>query len=120
MQITPAELDIMKVLWRTPGIGAAEVAGALKDERDWTIKTIRTLLSRLVEKGALAASEEGRRYVYRPAVEESDYQAREAGQLVDRLFQGRAAPLVAHLAETRGLSAQDIAELEALLGRMKP
>jgi predicted transcriptional regulator len=123
MPITPAELDIMKVLWRRPssgaGLSATDIAEALAGERDWTIKTVRTLLSRLVEKGALAVSGEGRSFRYAPQITEADFSAREASQFVDRLFDGRAAPLVAQLAEARGLTPDDIAELEALLGRLK-
>ncbi|MEL6258471.1 MAG: BlaI/MecI/CopY family transcriptional regulator [Pseudomonadota bacterium] len=119
MQITQAEIEIMKVIWRRPGIGASEIAEALADDQDWTIRTIKTLLARLVDKGALATEPDGRRYLYRPLVEEAAYQTKAAGQLVDRLFGGRAAPLVAHLADARGLSEDDIAELEALLGKLK-
>ena len=53
LQITPAELEIMKVLWKQPGIGASEIVDALDGEQDWSPRTVKTLLSRLVEKGAL-------------------------------------------------------------------
>ena len=119
LQITPAELEIMKIIWAEPGIGASEVAYALADQQDWTIKTIKTLLARLVDKGALATAQEGRRYLYTPLIEQGDYQTRAAGQLVDRLFGGRMAPLVAQFADARGLSDEDIEELEALLGKLK-
>ncbi len=119
LQITPAELEIMKVLWREPGLGASEIADALEGRQDWNIRTIKTLLSRLVDKGALETQQDGRRYLYRPAVEKGDYQTKAAGQLIDRLFGGRAAPLIAQLADARGLSEDDIEELEALLGRLK-
>ncbi len=119
LQITPAELEIMKVLWKQPGIGASEIVDALDGEQDWSPRTVKTLLSRLVEKGALETQADGRRYLYRPAVAKRDYQKKEAGQLIDKLFGGRAAPLVAQLADARGLSDDDIEELEALLGRLK-
>lgn len=119
LQITPAELDIMKVLWRKSGLGASEIAEALKDNRDWNIRTIKTLLSRLVDKGALTTEQDGRRFLYSPAIEKGTYQKKAASQLVDRLFGGRAAPLIAQLADGRGLTEDDIEELEALLGRLK-
>ncbi|MEL7040228.1 MAG: BlaI/MecI/CopY family transcriptional regulator [Pseudomonadota bacterium] len=119
LQITPAELEIMKVLWKQPGIGAAEIVDALEGEQDWSPRTVKTLLSRLVEKGALKTEADGRRYLYQPTVDEQAYQNKEAGRLVDKLFGGRAAPLVAQLADARGLSDEDIEELEALLGRLK-
>lgn len=119
LQITPAELEIMKVLWKQPGIGAAEIVDALEGEQDWSPRTVKTLLSRLVEKGALKTEADGRRYLYQPTVDEQAYQNKEAGRLIDKLFGGRAAPLVAQLADARGLSDEDIEELEALLGRLK-
>ena len=119
MQITAAELEIMKAVWRSPGSGAAEIAGPLAESRDWNIRTIKTLLARLVEKGALRAEPDGRRYLYHPLIDEEAYQQTAARDLVDRLFGGRAAPLVAHLADGPGLSEQDIAELEALIGKLK-
>ena len=119
MQISPAELEILKVLWATPSVGATEIADVLKDDKSWNIRTIKTLLSRLVEKGALATEQDGRRFLYTPLITEGDYQSKAARQIVDRVFNGRAAPLVAHLADSRGLTPEDIAELEALLGKLK-
>ncbi|WP_084420262.1 BlaI/MecI/CopY family transcriptional regulator [Henriciella litoralis] len=119
MQITPAELEIMNVLWEEPGLGATEIAEALKDDKSWNIRTIKTLVGRLVEKGALSTEPDGRRYLYKPEIKRGEYQKKEAKQFVDRMFGGRAAPLVAHLADAEGLTAQDIAELEALLGKLK-
>ena len=119
MQVSPAELEVMKVLWDRAPLTAADIVGQLASKRDWSDRTIKTLLSRLVEKGALATERDGRRYLYTPLVEEAAYQRRAAGQFVDKLFGGRAAPLVAHLAETRGLTQEDIDDLEALLDELK-
>ena len=119
MKISGAELEVMNVLWRKPGLGAADVYEALESRKDWNIRTVKTLLARLVEKGALATEQQGRRYLYTPVVAQRDYKARAARQFVDRVFSGRAAPLVAHLAESEGLTDDDIAELEKLLGSLK-
>ena len=119
MKISAAELDVMSVLWRSPGLAASDVHQALGNEKDWTSRTVKTLLARLVEKGALRTEEDGRRYLYFPLIAEDAYKARAARQFVDRVFSGRAAPLIAHLADARGLSQDDIAELERLLGELK-
>lgn len=119
MKISGAELEVMNVLWRNPRLAASDVFDALGDHKDWNIRTVKTLLARLVEKGALATEQQGRRYLYTPQVAQHDYKARAARQFVDRVFSGRAAPLVAHLAESEGLTDEDIAELEQLLGRLK-
>ena len=119
LQITSAEFEIMNVLWKQPGIGAAEIIQALNGKQEWSPRTIKTLLSRLAEKGALSTRADGRRFLYSPTIKKRDYQKKEAGQLIDRLFGGRMAPLVAELADARGLSDEDIDELETLLGKLK-
>jgi len=119
IRISQSELDVMDVLWAENPIGAAEVAFHLAESKDWNIRTIKTLLARLVEKGALATQTEGRRYLYTPIISKDCYAASATRRLSNRLFEGRAAPLVAHLAKGDGLSASDIAELEALIAELK-
>lgn len=119
-RISGAEHEIMEVLWRDSPLTAAEVAERAPAERGWSIRTVKTLLSRLLAKGVLSHEEEGRRYLYRPAVAREDYVTRESRALLDRLFGGSLSPLVAHLAERDDLSAADIAEIEALLKALKP
>ena len=119
-RISAAEHEVMEVLWRDSPLTAAEVAERVPADKSWSIRTVKTLLSRLLAKGILDHQEEGRRYLYRPAVPRADYVAAESRRLLDRLFGGRVTPLVAHLAERDDLSAADIAEIEALLKALKP
>jgi BlaI family transcriptional regulator, penicillinase repressor len=118
-RISEGEQAVMEVLWAEHPLTAAEVAERVDPARGWSERTVKTMLGRLLAKGALQHEEDGRRYLYRPAVERSDYAARETRRLVDRLFGGRAAPLVAQLAQEEALSEQDIAELEALLKELR-
>jgi len=118
-RISEGEQAVMEVLWADSPLTAAEVAERIPNERGWSERTVKTMLGRLLTKGALVHEEDGRRYLYRPAVERADYAMRETRKLVDRLFGGRAAPLVAQLAANEGLTQQDIAELEALLKDLK-
>lgn len=118
-RISEAELAVMEVLWAESPLTALEVASRIAPARDWSDRTIKTLLARLLAKGVLAHEEDGRRYLYRPLVARSDYVTGESQRLLDRLFGGRAAPLVAHLAERRDLSEADIAELEALIKALR-
>ena len=115
MQISEAESVVMDVLWRTHPLGAEEVVAALADSRHWQEATIKTLLNRLLNKGAIAAEREGRRYLYSPLLEREAWVLEESRGLLDRLFDGRVAPLVAHFSEQRKLSRKDIAELRKLL-----
>jgi len=109
----------MEALWAAAGpLTAAEVAARVDARRGWSERTVKTMLSRLLAKGVLVHEEDGRRYLYRPAVARAAYAATESRRLADRLFGGRAAPLVAHLAEG-GLDPADIAELEALIRELK-
>lgn len=119
-RISEAELAVMEVLWSAEApLTASEVAQRIESGRDWSDRTVKTMLARLLAKGVLAHEEDGRRYLYRPVVARERYVARESRRLVDRLFGGRAAPLVAHLAQGEGLSQDDIAELEALLKELR-
>lgn len=118
-RISDAEYAVMEVLWTQSPLTANEVAERAEPSRDWNIRTVKTLLSRLLTKGALTHEEDGRRYLYRPAIERGDYVARESRKLVDRMFGGRVTPLVAHLAERDDLTDADIAEIEALLKALK-
>jgi len=118
-RISEGEQAVMEVLWADAPLTASEVAERIPEARGWSERTVKTMLGRLLTKGALVHEEDGRRYLYRPAVARADYAGRETRRLADRLFGGRAAPLVAHLAEGDGLTDQDIAELEALLKDLK-
>jgi len=114
-RIGEAEYAVMEVLWQDAPLTATEVAERVPAERGWSIRTVKTMLARLLAKGVLAHEEEGRRYLYRPAVARADYVAQESGRLIDRMFGGRVTPLVAQLAERDRLTDADIAEIEALL-----
>jgi predicted transcriptional regulator len=118
-RISEAEHAVMEVLWREAPLGAAEVAAKVDPVRGWSDRTVKSLLSRLLAKGVIAHEEQGRRYLYRPAVSRDAFVAHESGRLLDRMFGGRVTPLVAHLAEQNRLTPSDIAEIEALLKALK-
>src|SRR5579875_2356437 len=118
-RISEAEHAVMEVLWEESPLTAQDVAERIAPERGWSANTVKTLLGRLMAKDAIAAEEDGRRYRYRPLIARDGYVAGESRRLMDRLFGGRLAPLVAHLAERDELSPDDIAEIEALLKGLK-
>jgi len=119
-RIGEAEHAVMEVLWEKAPLTAAEVAERVPAERGWSMATVKTMLGRLLAKGVLAHEEEGRRYLYRPAISRDHYLAQESARLIDRLFGGKVTPLVAHLAQRDRLTDKDIAEIEALLKALKP
>lgn len=118
-RISDAELQLLQLLWDESPLGATEIAGRVPPSRSWSLTTVKTLLSRLVAKGAVTTETEGRRFRYRPAIARETIAARQAGGLVDRLFGGRVSPLVARLAEQREIDPKDLDELEALIRSLR-
>ena len=114
VQISAAEAVVMEILWRNHPLAADEVVAALAD-RDWAEATVKTLLNRLLNKGAIGAEKDGRRYLYSPQVAREDWVLEESNSLLERLFDGRVAQLVAHFSQHRRLSRADVAELRKLL-----
>ncbi|SEL70900.1 Predicted transcriptional regulator [Pseudoxanthomonas sp. GM95] len=115
MAISEAEAVVMEVLWDRSPQGADEVVAALASRNDWAEPTIKTLLNRLLNKGAIAATRDGRRYLYSPVLTRQAWVQQQSEGLLERVFGGRVAPLVAHFSERGKLSAQDIADLKRLV-----
>ena len=115
MQISAAESVVMDVLWLRSPLAAEDIVMALADSREWQEPTIKTLLSRLLNKGAISAAKDGRRYLYAPVLQRDAWVQGESESLLQRLFDGRVAPLVAHFSQHRKLSKKDIAELRRLV-----
>jgi len=115
MRISTAESEIMKALWATSPMTAEDIAVTLADDQNWAEGTIKALLNRLLKKNAIAAEKDGRRFLYRPLVAQGDYVHAESKGLLDRLFDGRLAPLVSHFSQRERLSDDDVAELRAIL-----
>ena len=118
-RISEAEHAVMEALWAKAPLSATDVADKIGEERGWTLPTIKTLLSRLVAKNAVATEPQGRQNHNHPQLPRDEYVGGESLRLVERLFGGRAAPLFAQLAEAEALSGEDIAEIEALLKELK-
>ena len=114
-----SEMQVLSALWDEAPQTAADLTQRIGKMNGWTQATVKTLLARLVQKGAVTAEADGRRYLYRPAVERAEAVGEESQRFVDRLFGGRVSPLIAHLAEREALTDTDIAEIEALLRRLK-
>ena len=113
-RISDAEWDVMQAAWRRGDFTAQEMIDELS-HRDWSPRTVKTLLGRLLAKGALAHEPRGKAYVYRPAVKREDCVRQETESFLDRVFGGAAAPLLAHFVKRGRLTDQDIAELRKIL-----
>ena len=118
MRVSSTKGIVMEALWRKQPLSAEDVAADVATDQGWTEATVKTLLNRLLSKGAIAADKDGRRYLYRPVLKREDYVLDESTSLIDRLFDGRVSSLVTHFSEREKLSADDIAELKRLIAEL--
>jgi len=112
--ISEAESVVMQVFWARGGLASEEVVDALGHGK-WQESTIKTLLNRLLKKGALRARKENRRYLYSPVLTRDEWLSAESHGFVDRLFGGRIAPLVSFFSQQRKLTKKDVEELKQLI-----
>ena len=113
--ISEAESVVMQALWAAGEATAEDLIAQVAGPNGWAEATVRSLINRLLNKGAITAQREGRRYRYQPQLAREDWVADESAGIVDRLFGGRVAPLVAHFGEQGRLSRKDIDELRKLI-----
>lgn len=114
-KISESEWLVMKEIWGQHPITANDIVFALSDTTTWSPKTIKTLLTRLVKKGAVGYETGGREYHYFPLVEESVLVKEESRSFLQRVFGGTIKPMLATLVESEDLSAEDIEELKRIL-----
>jgi BlaI family transcriptional regulator, penicillinase repressor len=115
MRITEAESQIMDALWRKSPLSADQVVADVVARQPWGEATVRTLINRLLKKKAIKSERVEGRHQYRPLVERASYVQAESQDLLDRLFGGELAPLVAHFAQSRKLKPDEIARLKKLI-----
>ena len=116
IQITDAELEIMKVLWGAPdGLSTGEIRGRL--DKDWERTTVGTLLSRLTEKGAVSAEKGIRSYCYRSVLRKEEYGLAKTRSILDSLYNGSIRNMMAALCDAGGLTTDDLRELQEIVDR---
>ncbi len=112
--MSPAETEILRLVWQTPEPTVQQVYEALPDHRKVTYVTVATLLRRLEEKGYLKHRVRGKAFVYAPGAKKEDVIRRTISDLVERLFGGNPVPLMQHLAQHSGITDEDIERLKEL------
>lgn len=115
IEITKAEFEVLETLWQTHPASANDIIDLLNKHKPWHEKTVKTLLSRMVKKGAIGFEKQQRSYLYHPLLDRESYTLVEGRSMVERLFSGRIAPLVAGFAKTETLSRKDIDELKQVI-----
>lgn len=113
--ISEAESIVMEVIWEKNPIPTEDVVAALEHHGKWQEATVKTLLNRLLKKGALKARKDSRRYLYSPVLTRNQWLAAESHGFLDRLFGGRVAPLVSYFSQQKKLSKKDIEDLKRLI-----
>ncbi len=114
-KISESEWMVMRVLWAKSPLTANEVVERLSGKTHWKPKTVKTLINRLVKKGAVKFEKEGRRHKYYPAVGRAECVATERHSFVRRVYGRITKPMLAAFLEDAELSAEDIAELKEIL-----
>ena len=115
-RITDAEWKVMNVFWDFGNATLREAFARLDDGTDWNVRTLQTLIRRLVKKGALLVEDEnGREFRYAPAVSRGDCEMEESRSFLGRVFDGRLVPFMAGMVENEDLSREEIEELRRML-----
>ena len=108
----------MQIFWTRGALVSEDVVTALKSHGKWQESTVKTLLNRLLKKGALHARKDNRRYIYSPVLTRDEWLSIESHGFLDRLFGGRVAPLVSYFSQHKKLSKKDIEDLKQLIKEM--
>lgn len=115
-QISEAEYEVMKIIWEQGSARSSEIIEKLTVSTEWKPKTIQTLITRLVGKGVIKSEKgEGKAYIYKPCVDESEYKKQEGKTFLQRIYNGSVKMMMMHFLKEQQLSKAEIQELKDLL-----
>ena len=117
--ISDSEWKIMKLLWRDSPQPAYDIAQELGKTSSWDIRTVKTLLSRLVKKGALSYNKYKNLYLYFPVIQEEEYKRSESESFLNQVFDGSVSELFVHFAKSRNLTPEQIERLRGMTENME-
>ena len=114
--ISESEWSLVEALWESSPQTASELTKTLRPTMNWAENTVRTLLTRLIDKGAIKTGENssGTR-TYLPAVKREACVRAEGESFMQRIFGGAAKPLLVHFAQNSKLTAEEVRELKKIL-----
>ena len=116
-QISEAEFEVMKIVWKHAPISTNEITERLTQTTTWSPKTIQTLIKRLVTKGALTYEKQSRVFVYTPLVEENEYIGQESNSFLEKFYDGNITAMLSAYIENDKLSETEIEHLRSLLAQ---
>lgn len=114
IRVSEAEKNVMDILWQESPLTSTEVVDRLQTQ-DWSEKTVKTFLNRLVKKGVVTYQKDGRRYLYSPAIERDEFLADESESFLDKVFKGNIKELLATFVDNKQLSKDELDYLKGLL-----
>ncbi len=117
--ISAAERHVMEALWDKSPATADQLFEVLCPVHDWAPATIKTLLNRLLKKGAIRAERTGRKFLYSPVKTRQDYVEEESQGFLDRVFDGQVSAMVSHFSASRRLSPDDLTALKTMIARLE-
>lgn len=119
MNISNSEQQLLDILWNESPLTVGQIIERVQLSTDWHANTIKTMLTRLVTKGAVERNKDGGRFFYSASISRDEIISEETSGFLSRFFDGKMAPLVAHFAKNKQMSKDDLAEIEAILARLK-
>nr|WP_317347956.1 BlaI/MecI/CopY family transcriptional regulator [uncultured Blautia sp.] len=114
-QISEAEFEVMKVIWKYAPISTNEVTEKLTQTTDWSPKTIQTMLKRLVNKKALTYEKQSRVFVYTPLIQQDEYIRQKSNSFLNRFYDGNIVSMLSSYLKDEKLSDSEIDSLRSLL-----
>lgn len=114
-RISEAEWEIMKIIWKKHPVASDEIIEGLSDKKDWTPKTVKSFLNRLLNKQVIGYSKSGRNYLYHPLISEEECISMESNSFLNRVYDGAVELLFSHYLKNEQLSDQEIENLQKML-----
>lgn len=119
MKISDSEEKLLTVLWNDHPLTVGQIIERVQQDNDWHVNTIKTMLTRLNKKGAVEREKDGKRFFYFPIVTREEIINEEAEGFLTRFFDGKMAPLIAHFADKKKVTKEELAEIEAIVTKLK-
>lgn len=117
VEVSDREFEVLEAIWEGAPVSAREVVTRLNRRGHWHEKTVKTLLGRLVKKGAITFERDGRSYLYSPCLAREEYVQKQGAGVVERMFDGKIGSFVAGFATAKKLKPSDIEELKAFIDK---
>jgi len=113
--ISDAEWEVMQIIWDDNPVSANDIAEKLGPEKKWNSRTVKTLITRLVKKGVLNYTIDGKKYLYSPLFTREDYMEKESKSFMNKVFSGSKLPMLSFFVKSNELSEKEIEELKRML-----